>query len=140
MSLLAGLTRNGAETDPRAEDLRLRGRTYAIPFERVWNAALAVCGGGLPRWSLLSADDQAGVIRARAHTRLFRRPQDVRVTIGLDENGQTRVDVAATLVDRKRDLGSNARRIQRFVVELDARLGATAAQILDSTRPPQFTT
>jgi hypothetical protein len=139
VSVLRGLTRNRAETDPKAQDWRLRGRTYAIPFDRVWNAALRLCGGGLKHWSLVSADDMAGVIRARALTRLFRRPHDVRVTIGLDENGQTRVDVASILINRKRDLGANARRIHRFMDELDATLGATAGQILDPTQRPQFT-
>ena len=138
MSLLAGLTRNRAETDPRAKDWRLRGRTYAIPFDRVWNVALGLCEGGLKRWSIVSADDEQGIIRARAFTRVFRRPHDVRVTIGLDENGQTRVDVMSILINRRRDLGANARRIHRFVAELDAKLGATAGQILDPTRPPQF--
>jgi hypothetical protein len=138
VSLFTGLTRNRAETDPRAEDRRLRGRTYAIPFDRVWNAALALCGGGIPHWSLLSADDTHGIIRAQAVTRLFRRPHDVRITIGLDENGQTRVDVASILINRKRDLGANARRIHRFIDGLDAQLGATAGQILDPTRQPQF--
>jgi hypothetical protein len=139
VSLLTGLTRNRAETDPRAQDWRLRGRTYAIPFDRVWNAAVALCGGGLARWTLLSADDQQGIIRAQALTRLFRRPHDVRVIITLDENGQTRVDVASILINRKRDLGANARRIHRFVDGLDAKLGATSGQILDPTRQPQFT-
>ncbi|MSR35836.1 MAG: DUF1499 domain-containing protein [Gemmatimonadetes bacterium] len=137
--LLTGLTQNRAETDPRASDERLRGRTYAIPFGRVWNAALVLCGGGLPRWSVVSADDHEGVIRARAVTRVFRRLDDVRVTIGLDENGQTRVDVASIALHRKRDLGSNARRIQRFLRALDEKLGATSEQILDPTRQPQFT-
>jgi hypothetical protein len=138
VSLFAALTRNRAETDPTAEDARLRGRTYAIPFDRVWNAALVLCGGGLPHWSIVSADDQRGIIRARAVTRLFRRPHEVRVTIGLDANGQTRVDVVSVLLNRKRDLGANARRIRRFIVELDAKLDATAGQILDPTRQPQF--
>jgi hypothetical protein len=139
VSLLTGLTRNRAETDPRAEDPRLRGRTYAIPFDRVWNAALALCGGGLPLWSVLSADDEVGLIRARALTRFFHRPHEVRLKIGLDENGQTRVDATSVLLDRRRDLGANARRIHRFMAELDAKLGASAGQILDPTRQPQFT-
>jgi hypothetical protein len=136
--LVRGLTQNRAETDPRAADWRLRGRTYAIPFDRVWNAALGLCGGGLPRWTLLSADDEQGVIRARAVTRVLRRQDDVRVTIGLDGNGQTRVDVSSIALHRKRDLGSNARRIRRFLDQLDEKLGATREQILDATREPQF--
>jgi hypothetical protein len=137
--VLEGLTRNQAETDPHAADPRLRGRTYAIPFDRVWNAALELCGGGLKGWSVLSADDEEGSIRGQALTRLLKRPIDVRVRIGLDGNGQTRVDVAAILLNQKRDLGANVRRIHRFMEALDAKLGATTAQILDATRQPQFT-
>lgn len=137
--LIRGLTRNQAQTDPHEKDWRLRGRTYAIPFDRVWTVALAMCGGGLPRWSLVSADDREGVIVARALTRLFRRASDVRVKIGLDENGQTRVDLASVMPDRKRDLGVNARRIHAFLHELDGRLGAQQHEILDATRQPQFT-
>lgn len=137
--LLAGLTRNQAETDPSARDWRLRGRTYAIPFDRVWNVALSICGGGLPRWSLVSADDRAGVMRARALTRVLRRASEVRVKIGLDANGQTRVDITSISPNRKRDLGASARRIHAFLAALDHRLGAESHQILDATRQPQFT-
>ena len=35
--------------------------------------------------------------------------------------------------------GTNARNIHRFLSTLDAKLGATPAQILDATREPQFT-
>ena len=139
MSLLRGLVRNRTETDPFAADRRLRGRTYAITFERVWTAAVALCGGALPRWSLLCANDQAGIIRAQALTRVFRRPHDIEIRIRLDENGQTRVDVASVLLNSGRDLGANARRIAAFLNGLDAQLGATGDQILDATRAPQFT-
>jgi hypothetical protein len=62
----------------------------------------------------------------------------VRIRIGLDANGQTRVDVRSASRSR-RDWGSNARRIDRFLRALDAKLDATPAQILDATRQPQFT-
>ena len=104
----------------------------------MWNAALELAGGALPRWTVLSANDEEGVIRARALTRIFRRVDDVRITVALDDNGQTRVDLVSVSLRRKRDLGGNARRVQHFVRELDAKLGATQAQILDATRPPQF--
>jgi hypothetical protein len=139
VSVVRGLTQNHAETHPRAADWRLRGRTYAITFDRVWNAALELCGGELPRLSLVSADDEEGVIRAHARTAVLRRIVDVRVTIGLDDNGQTRVDLASIALNRRRDLGSNARRIRRFLDKLDEKLQATPEQILDSTRDPQFT-
>ena len=135
---MRGLTQNRAETDPHSPDPRLRGRTYAISFDRVWNAALALSGGELPRWRVSSADDAEGVIRARVLTPVLRRLDEVRITVSLDENAQTRLDMASASLRRKRDLGANARRIHRFLQAMDAKLGATQAQILDATRETQF--
>ena len=42
MGLLRALTINRAFTDPGAEDPRLRGRSYAVPFAQVWAAALEI--------------------------------------------------------------------------------------------------
>ncbi len=139
MSLATALTRNRAATDPLAEDPYLRGRTYAISFDRVWNAALALADGGLKRWKVVEADDEAGFIRAESKTLVLRRVGDVRIDVTLDANGQTRVDLASASRKGKGDLGANGRRIGRFVRELDKRLEATHAQILDATRQPNFT-
>ena len=128
-----------AETDPRSPDPRLRGRTYAIPFERVWSTALAAIRGGLPRWKVLSHDDQKGIILAEARTALFRRDVDIHVRIGLDHNGQTRVDVRSALRGAHGDLGSTRRLIGAFLTEVDRRLEAAPWQILDPTVPPWST-
>ena len=125
-----------AETDPRSPDPRLRGRTYAIPFDRVWSTALAAIHGGLPRWKTLSYDDQKGIILAEARTAVLRRDVDIHVRIGLDDNGQTRVDVRTALRGAHGDLGSTRRLIGSFLAELDRRLGAAPWQILDPTQPP----
>ena len=135
---MRGLSQNRAETDPHSPDPRLRGRTYAISFDRVWNASLALSAGQLPRWSVSSADDGEGIIRARVRTRILRRTDAVRISVILDKNGQTRVDVVSVSLRRKRDLGANARHIDRFLRALDGRLEATPAQILDATREAQF--
>ena len=92
----------------------------------------------LPQWSVSSADDGEGIIRARVRARVLRRVYDVRIAVILDENGQTRVDVVSASLRRKRDLGANARHIHRFLRALDAKLGATQTQILDATREAQF--
>ena len=72
-----------------------------------------------------------------SHSARVRAP-DIFVDLQLDANGQTRVDVVSVLLNRKRDLGANARRIRRFIDELDTKLDATAGQILDPTSQPQF--
>jgi hypothetical protein len=66
--LLDKLYEKEANTDQRSDDPRLRGRTYTIRFEDVWQAAMRVCGGGLLGWSIGRADDQRGVIEALAKT------------------------------------------------------------------------
>lgn len=129
-----GLTENTAQTDPHADDPRLRGRTYAIPFDTVWRAAVDLADGGIRGWSLVHADDEAGRIRVESRTLIFRFVDDVRIRIGLDENGQTRVDLHAASRKGKGDLGRNPRTIGRFLRRLDRALGATPAQILDATR------
>ena len=122
-------------TNPAAQDARLRGRTYAISFDRVWSAAHALAGGGLSGWRVLQADDEQGVILAEASSPVWRRTAQVRVRVSLDANAQTRVDLMASTPGQ--DWGSNVRRIARFTSELDRALAATPAQILDATRQPQ---
>lgn len=109
----------GARTDPEAADARLRGRTYHVPFEDVWQAARALADRGQRGWTLLTADDQEGVILARATVLLRRTIDDVRITIRLDEDAQTRVDVRAAPRAGGRDFGRNRRRIARFLERLD---------------------
>jgi hypothetical protein len=117
-----GLTRNTAVTQPGEEDPRLRGRTYAIPFEEVWQAALRLADGGMQGWSLLEQDDQEGAIRGTARG-LFRRfDSEISIRIVLDEDAQTRVDAASTTEPGRGDLGVNARRVGRFFRALDRAL------------------
>jgi uncharacterized protein (DUF1499 family) len=49
---------------------------------------------------------------------------DVEIRVGLDENGQTRVDLRSTSRGKKIDFGANRRRIVRFQNALDRSLGA----------------
>jgi hypothetical protein len=117
--MLRGLTTNFAETARAHRDARLRGRTYAIPFEDVWNAAHALAAGALPRWHIAAADDEDGVIRAEAVTLVRRKCDDIVIRVTLDENGQTRVDARAGAREGHGDWGRNARRLDRFFRALD---------------------
>lgn len=133
---MRGLLENRASTDPRARDPRLRGRTYSIPFEDVWQTSINLCGGGLKRWSIVSTDDQNGVIEAVTRSAIFGSEDDVRIEIGLDYNAQTRVDMWAVSRKERGDLGRTRRTVGRFFKHLDQRLGAHPGRILDASQPP----
>lgn len=122
--LRRAVTETAASTSIDADDPRLRGRTYAVPFDAVWRASCSLADGGLRRWSLVRSNDEEGRIRASSRTLLFGNVSDVHIRIGLDENGQTRVDMHSASRDRRFDLGVNARRIHRFCRALDQALGA----------------
>jgi hypothetical protein len=109
-------------TAAEAADPRLTGRTYAIPFEQVWRAALGLAEGGLRRWRLLAADDQEGLIRAEIHPLLLGPISDVTVHIGLDADAQTRVDAEAASRAGRPATRTHARRIGRFFATLDRAL------------------
>lgn len=136
--VLRGFTENHAATDPSAIDPRLRGRTYAIPFEDVWQASIHLSGGRLRGWSVVHADDHSGVIEVLAKTMIFGVEDDVRIEIGLDENAQTRVDLEVVSRSRRGDLGRTRRSIGRFLRKLDRQLAAHPSQILDPTRTPAW--
>lgn len=126
--LWRGLRGNAAATFRDADDPRLRGRTYAIPFEDVWVAACSLADGGLRGWELVDANDEEGRIRAESETALIRRRLYIHVRIGLDENGQTRVDLRCAAADVRFDLGASARRIHRFVRALDEAVAEADAE------------
>jgi len=120
--LLRALSHNHVETAIDEADPRLRGRTYAIPFENVWQAASSLANGGLRRWRITSSDDTEGVIHAEAKTLLFRFVDDVVVQVKLDRDAQTRVDLQSASRKGAIDFGANARRTGRFFKALDRKL------------------
>lgn len=118
-----GLTSSEAATAQDAVDTRLRGRTYAVSFDRVWRAALRLADGGLKRWSVHSFDDKDGRIEAVAARRFSDAPDRIVIHVSLDANAQTRVDAEARASRGGRDYGRNARRINALMRALDADLG-----------------
>ena len=126
------LTTNRAETDPRSQDLRLQGRTYAIPFDQVWTACLDIVRRH-GRWTLLQANDLEGLIRVRCETLVCKFIDDLEIRISLDEHAMTRVDIRSRSRKGRGDLGTNARRIGRLLRRLDRQLGAENGMILDPT-------
>ncbi len=133
-AILDGLKENRVVTYPQSPDPRLRGRTYAIPFETVWQGLLGLGGGGLKGWGIESADDQHGLIRAAVKGGFLRPEIAIRIDVGLDENAQTRVDLIAATRTEGAALGRSRRLIASFTRHLDQKLGAESHQILDPTR------
>jgi hypothetical protein len=118
MGIWRGLTHNRAFTDDEADDPRLWGREYAVPFAAVWQAALSIAEKSRG-WTVTASDPRAGEIVAEARTSVWRFVDDVWIRISLDEDGQTRVDVTSASRKGSADLGTNARRIARFLHALD---------------------
>jgi uncharacterized protein (DUF1499 family) len=112
------------QTDARARDPRLRGRTYAVPFARVWDAAVALANE-MPRWRVTVTDEDRGLIQAEAETRFLGFVDDVTIRIRLDDNAWTRVDMLSASRRGWTDFGTNRRRVLHFLERLDARLGLT---------------
>ena len=117
---MRGISAKVAQTVPEDVDPRLRGRTYAIPFQEIWETALELANRR--GWTVKESDDEQGVIVGEARSLILRWVADVEVRIGLDENGQTRVDVRSSSRKGFADLGRNARRINRFLRRLDKSL------------------
>jgi hypothetical protein len=140
--LLRGFTQNRAQTDPVSEDRRLRGRTYAIPFDRVWTESVHVARERMWGWTVMSEDDQLGVLEVESATLVLRFVDDVHVSVGLDDDGQTRVDVTSASRAGRGDLGRNPRTIGRFLRKLDRALDVQAGQTLEPrlNPPPGETT
>lgn len=119
MSIWRGLTHNRAYTgDDDSADARLRGREYAVPFSTVWDAALQIARS-TRGWTVTASDPRGGEIVAEARTALWKFTDDVWIRVSLDEDGQTRVDMTSASRVGSADLGTNARRIARFLHALD---------------------
>jgi hypothetical protein len=104
-----------SDPDPHA---RLPFRTYSYPFVGVWQAVMAIAASQ-KRWTVTRSDGSAGTIELEVRGRIFKSSKRLEIAVGLDANGQTRVDVVSASRSRHPDLGRAARRIARFLQILD---------------------
>lgn len=137
MGRLKALVVRDARTQPGAGDPDLAGRTYAIPFAAVWDATLRLATGKLRGWTLVREDDMEGVVEVMATSWPLRLPARIVVSVTLDANAQTRVDLLAEGRHKGGDLGANARRIKRFIRALDRLLDVRADQVLTAPGEPR---
>ena len=70
------LSGNSASTAPGHDDTRLRGRTYAVPFDRVWRAILRIIDRNA-RWEFTAADDAAGLIQVDVRSAVVAMPGEM---------------------------------------------------------------
>lgn len=106
--------RQQAEAYPAIEPLRLEH-----PPGRVFRAARAT--GRAMGWNIVDADTASGRMEAVDTTLWFGFRDDVVVRV-TDSNGRVRVDVRSASRVGQSDLGTNARRIRRFLSGLEERL------------------
>lgn len=125
------LTGRSARSRADSDDPRLAGRTYAIPFGTVWDAAAQLAGGRLRGWAATRLDDQNGVLEGRVRGPLRLLAADFVITVTLDENAQTRVDLTVQGRRPGGDFGVNTWRVGRFCGALDRALGAGPRQVLN---------
>jgi hypothetical protein len=133
-SLRRRLASDRAYTAPDAANPRLRGRTYAIPFEAVWQASLDLMKGGLRGWNVLEADDEEGVMEGAVQGWFQRFDSGVTVRISLDRDAQTRVDAVSATIAGRADMGTNARRLTRFFRALDQSLEQARGRPISSAQ------
>jgi hypothetical protein len=103
------------------------GRTYSVPFARVWDAIVAEIRDR-SRWQLVHSDEGLGLLTITCRSRLQRRVDDLAIWVSLDENGFTKVDLrSGPRATEKRPDGplkpSHSRRITSLLAALDDRLG-----------------
>jgi uncharacterized protein (DUF1499 family) len=84
-------------------------------FAQVFDAARAAARG--MGWEVVAHDRGAGRIEAIATTRLMRFKDDVAVRLR-EDGARTRVDVRSKSRLGRGDLGTNARRIRRYLAAL----------------------
>lgn len=116
---------NGADySGPRGDKLRknypdIVPRIYAQSPAVVFKAAAAAVQ--TMGWAVAAAVEAEGRIEATATTRLLRFKDDVVIRLGAQDQG-TRLDIRSTSRIGGGDLGANAKRIHRFLLELNNRL------------------
>jgi hypothetical protein len=122
-------------THPHHVDPTLKGRTYAIPFTRVWRGVSELAGGKLRGWSTLEADEDDGILRAECVSLVFKKVDDIEIRLSLDENALTRVDASGSPREETGGTRRVTKRIRTLFNALDRWLGAGPTTILDPTIP-----
>ncbi|MER3423173.1 MAG: hypothetical protein C4293_08035 [Nitrospiraceae bacterium] len=108
---------NVVETGRTPEYPDIAPRAYRVKADRVFDAALHAIHR-MPRWLLVSSQEETGDIRAEARTRIFQFVDDIAIRI-VDRGEKTVVEVRSASRIGRGDFGQNARNIRAFFEELD---------------------
>jgi hypothetical protein len=109
----------GAAAEQRRAYPDIQPKVVAAPLARVFDEALAAARA--MGWEIVAHSRETGRIEALATTRLLRFKDDI--VVRLRESGAaTRVDVRSKSRLGRGDLGTNARRIRRFLEALTRQL------------------
>jgi hypothetical protein len=100
-------------------------RRYAVPFSRVWQAALALLGCGRG-WTVIEADPHHGSLLAERRSLLRRRPRRFYLSLSLDPLGLTLVEAAFVRADGTPERGRRGGAAERLLRRLDRDLGVDA--------------
>lgn len=101
------------------------GLTYTAPFAEVWDLLLDEVRRQ-PRWTLIHADEEAGLLTVACREPLQRAMHDLTVWVSLDDNGLTCLDIRSASRGGRGDLGASRRRVLHLTAMLDRALGPTA--------------
>lgn len=121
-------------TRPDHEEPALRDRVYAVPFQRVWSEAVHLVNRRSPRWGLVEADDDEGLIRVEVTASLLGTPAEIEIRVGLDANAQTWVRMRSATRSGRWDMGVNVRRVTGFLRALDRALGSPVQSLPSPSR------
>ena len=125
------ITNRTARSGVSARQSDLGRRTYGIPFGTVWDAALRLASGGLRGWTKKDANDRSGIIEASVRGLVLPFTADAVISITLDDNAQTRVDVSVRTQHWPAFRRARALRVRRLFRTLDRALAAQQEQALD---------
>ncbi|MFN0107883.1 MAG: DUF1499 domain-containing protein [Blastocatellia bacterium] len=110
---------NDVQTGKTPQYADLQPQRFTQPMEKVFAAALEVSQA--QGWELREAKPNQGIIEAIATTRLLKFKDDVTITVS-NEGSSTVVNVRSKSRIGKGDMGTNARRIRAFQMELAKKL------------------
>ena len=98
-------------------------RSYPVPFREVWEEVLK-SASSLRGWEVLEQNSTRGTMRLNTRSLLGYRPVEAKLSLRLDELGQTRLEM--TFLERRRLLlpAAGPTRARRMLNRLDRALQA----------------